>query len=75
MGPEAAFPLPGDANRRAAGQGSLPLRPGIPERHRAVVDRLAGRVVAQIRDEVAVPLELERLSGRGVAERGLDVSA
>ena len=59
--------------KRYRGARRYALRPRILERHRAVVDRLARRVVAQIRDEVAVPLELEHFSRRGAAERGLDV--
>ena len=63
MGAAAAISTPGaGADRRVRGRAALPLRPGIPERHGAVEHGLAGRVVAQIRDEVAVPLELERLS-------------
>ena len=54
--------------RRPAGLG-----PGVLQRDGAVVDRPAGRVVGEVGDEIAVPLELEARLGRRRGERRLDV--
>ena len=52
---------PSRRGRAGAARRPLRLRPGVPERHRAVEHRPARRVVGQVGDEIAVALELDAL--------------
>ena len=73
QGADAAAQATRDASlARRRDQPVRLLRPGIAQRHRAIEDRPPGRVIDEVGDEIAVPLELEALLGGGVRERRLD---
>src|SRR6516225_11134539 len=77
MRPGGGAIVPGCRERllTALSWGCARAAPRVPQRHRAVEDRVPRAVVGQIGDKIAVPLELEALLGRSRGERRLDEGA